>query len=230
MKIKPFFFALILAAVLCSCTKQLDVSVEYNTRNPNDAPVLYWVNNNTGADIPKVTYKLNGEYLYTDDLPAGGCSIILSEFAKKNGERFNILNTKPLKLEIKANGAAYSVNIDDIPVNFGLIVPNDETISQNRDVLSWYDEISAAAATSDGSNISISVALGYKADDKATSTELVKRKAEICSYLQDLIKNKTFADFSPKNENALGLEIRDYINDNVITGRVREVLFTDINF
>ncbi len=230
MKIKPFFFMVILAALLCSCTKQLDVSVEYNTRNPNDAPVLYWVNNNTGADIPKVTYKLNGEYTFIDDLPAGGCSIILTEFAKKNGERFNVINTKPLKLEIKANGAAYSVNIDDIPVNFGAVVPAVDSVSQNRDVLSWYDDITASAAASDGSNITMSLALGYSQNDKATSTELVQRKTEICSYLQNMIKSKTRADFAPVNEEALSLEIRDYINDNVITGRVRDVRFMDLDY
>lgn len=228
MKTKTFLVSVIVAALLCSCTKQLDVSVEYNTRNPNDAPVLYWVNNNTGADIPKVTYKLNGEYTFIDDLPAGGCSIILTEFAKKNGERFNVINTKPLKLEIKANGAAYSVNIDDIPVNFGAVVPAVDSVSQNRDVLSWSKEIAAENKTSDGGKVSLSVVLAY--NDKNTATEITAQNDTIAVYLKNLIAQKTAADFSPKNEAALQAEIRDYINDNVITGRVRDVRFMDLDY
>ena len=54
-----------------------------------------------------------------------------TDFAKKNGERFNTYKVKPLKLEAKANGAAYSVNIDDIPLNLAT-VPSSENISPNR--------------------------------------------------------------------------------------------------
>lgn len=33
-----------------------------------------------------------------------------------------------------------------------------------------------------------------------------------------------------KNEAALQAEIRDYINDNIITGRVREVHFMELDY
>jgi len=227
MKVKSIFVSLILAALLCSCSKQLNISLEYNSKNPNDAPVLYWVNNNTGADIPAITYTLNGEYFYTDDLPAGGNSIDFTDFAKKNGERFNIYKVKPLKLEAKANGAAYSVNIDDIPLNFAT-VPSSENISQNRDVLSWSKEIAAENKTSDGDKVSLSVVFAY--NDKNTATEITAQNDTIAVYLKNLIAQKTTADFSPKNEAALQAEIRDYINDNIITGRVREVRFMELDY
>lgn len=227
MKVKSILVSLILAALLCSCSKQLNISLEYNSKNPNDAPVLYWVNNNTGADIPAITYTLNGEYFYTDDLPAGGNSIDFTDFAKKNGERFNIYKVKPLKLEAKANGAVYSVNIDDIPLNLAT-VPSSENISQNRDVLSWSKEIAAENKTSDGGKVSLSVVLAY--NDKNTATEITAQNDIIAVYLKNLIAQKTTADFSPKNEAALQAEIRDYINDNIITGRVRDVRFMELDY
>ena len=226
MKVKSIFVSLILAALLCSCSKQLNISLEYNSRDPKAAPVLYWVNNDTGADIPAITYTLNGEYFYTDDLPAGGNSIDFTDFAKKNGERFNIYKVKPLKLEAKVNGAAYSVNIDDIPLNLAT-VPSSENISQNRDVLSWSKEIAAENKTSDGGKVSLSVVLAY--NDKNTATEITAQNDTIAVYLKNLIAQKTTADFSPKNEAALQVEIRDYINDNIITGRVRDVRFVNLN-
>lgn len=227
MKVKSIFVSLILAALLCSCSKQLNISLEYNSRDPKAAPVLYWVNNDTGADIPAITYTLNGEYFYTDDLPAGGNSIDFTDFAKKNGERFNIYKVKPLKLEAKANGATYSVNIDDIPLNLAT-VPSSENISQNREVLSWSKEIAAENKTSDGGKVSLSVVLAYT--DKNTATEITAQNDIIAVYLKNLIAQKTAADFSPKNEAALQAEIRYYINDNIITGRVREVRFMDLDY
>lgn len=227
MKVKSIFVSLILAALLCSCSKQLNISLEYNSRDPKAAPVLYWVNNDTGADIPAITYTLNGEYFYTDDLPAGGNSIDFTDFAKKNGERFNIYKVKPLKLVAKANGAAYSVNIDDIPLNLAT-VPSSENISQNRDVLSWSKEIAAENKTSDGGKVSLSVVLAY--NDKNTATEITAQNDIITVYLKNLIAQKTTADFSPKNEAALQAEIRDYINDNIITGRVRDVRFMELDY
>ena len=227
MKVKSILVSLILAALLCSCSKQLNISLEYNSRDPKAAPVLYWVNNDTGADIPAITYTLNGEYFYTDDLPAGGNSIDFTDFAKKNGERFNIYKVKPLKLVAKANGAAYSVNIDDIPLNLAT-VPSSENISQNRDVLSWSKEIAAENKTSDGGKVSLSVVLAY--NDKNTATEITAQNDIIAVYLKNLIAQKTTADFSPKNEAALQTEIRDYINDNIITGRVRDVRFMELDY
>ena len=227
MKVKSILVSLILAALLCSCSKQLNISLEYNSRDPKAAPVLYWVNNDTGADIPAITYTLNGEYFYTDDLPAGGNSIDFTDFAKKNGERFNIYKVKPLKLVAKANGAAYSVNIDDIPLNLAT-VPSSENISQNRDVLSWSKEIAAENKTSDGDKVSLSVVLAYT--DKNTATEITAQNDIIAVYIKNLIAQKTAADFSPKNEAALQAEIRDYINDNIITGRVREVRFMELDY
>lgn len=228
MKVKSILVSLILAALLCSCSKQLNISLEYNSRDPKAAPVLYWVNNDTGADIPAITYTLNGEYFYTDDLPAGGNSIDFTDFAKKNGERFNIYKVKPLKLVAKANGAAYSVNIDDIPLNLAVIPSSD--YSQNRDILSWSNEIAAENQTSDGGKVSLSVVLGFKLDDKQTATEITAQNDIIAVYLKNLIAQKTAADFSPKNEAALQAEIRDYINDNIITGRVRDVRFMDLDY
>ena len=132
-----------------------------------------------------------------------------------------------MKLEAKANGAAYSVNIDDIPLNLAT-VPSSENITQNRDVLSWSKEIAAENKTSDGGKVSLSVVLAY--NDKNTATEITAQNDIIAVYLKNLIAQKTTADFSPKNEAALQAEIRDYINDNIITGRVRDVRFMELDY
>lgn len=67
-------------------------------------------------------------------------------------------------------------------------------------------------------------------NDKNTATEITAQNDTIVVYLKNLIVQKTAADFSPKNEAALQAEIRDYINDNIITGRVREVRFMDLDY
>lgn len=227
MKVKSIFVSLILAALLCSCSKQLNISLEYNSRDPKAAPVLYWVNNDTGADIPTITYTLNGEYIYTSNLPSGGNSIDFTDFAKKNGERFNIVFTKPMTLKAKANGATFSVNIDDIPLNLAN-TPSGDFISQNRDILSWSKEIAAENKTSDGGAVSLSIVLGF--NDKAVSSELTAQNDIISVYLRKFISQKSTADFSPVNEDSLCNEIRDFINDNIITGRVREVRFMELDY
>lgn len=214
MKVKSIFVSLILAALLCSCSKQLNISIEYNSRDPKAAPILYWVNNDTGADIPKVTFLLNNDYILTADVPSGGTSIILTDFAKKNGERFNIIASKPMTLKAKANGATYSVNFDDISLSTATI-PDDKT-SRKHEKLSWY-EYNINVTTTDGHNAALGVAI-------SSSKEL--NDAVVKDFLTTELQKKSAADMSPVNEDSLCAELKSGITE--LTGPVQALRFSDV--
>lgn len=227
MKIK--YFLLCLCVLFVSCGNKLNISFEHNSKNPADAPLLYWVNNDTGADIEKINYSLNGSYFYSAPLPASGDCICLDDFAKKDGSRFNYFTTKPVKLKASCPLGSYEVAVDDIPINTGIVVVDDYT-SQNNELLSWFNDISFNAVTSDGAVVSVGVAMGYKKNELSTETEILRQKAVVAVSLQKIISSKTRADLSPRNEDALCIELRNNINDLLSGARVRQVRFTQLDF
>ena len=97
-------------------------------------------------------------------------------------------------------------------------------------IYSWYDSLGKIEnTTKDGQNISLEIAIGYKENDKSTATELESRKPEIQTFLKHFISERSYADFSPLNENILRTEIKNGINDNILTsGRIRDIRITDI--
>lgn len=216
MKGKSIFVSLILAALLCSCSKQLNISIEYNSRDPKAAPILYWVNNDTGADIPKVTFLLNNDYMLVEDVPSGGTSIILTDFAKKNGERFNIIASKPMTLKAKANGATYSVNFDDISLSTATS-PSSDFISRNSEIKSSWREYNVNIKTTDGHDAALSVAILC---DKELNAAVVK------DFLTTELQKKSSADMSPVNEDSLCAELKSGITE--LAGPVQAVLFSDV--
>ena len=97
-------------------------------------------------------------------------------------------------------------------------------------IYSWYDSLGKIENTSkDGKNISLEIAIGYKENDKLTATELESRKPEIQTFLKHFISEKNYADFSPLNEDNLRTEIKNGINDYILSsGKIRDIRFTDI--
>lgn len=216
--------------LLASCAARLNISVENNSTNPQDPQVFYWVNNNTGAEIKDVKWTLNGVYFYTADLPMDGDHLDLFDFAKSDGTYYDYFSVKPLELKAKCSKGIYSIKFDDIPFDFSGMILHANDYTSEKEVYSWSPEFFAKNKTADGAEVSLSVVLGFKLDDKQTATEITAQNVIIAVYLKNLIAQKTAADFSPKNEAALQAEIRDYINDNIITGRVREVRFMDLDY
>ena len=73
------------------------------------------------------------------------------------------------------------------------------------------------------------IAIGYKENDKVTATELESRKIEIQTFLKHFISENSYQDFSPLNEDNLRTEIKNGINDKVLTSaRIRDIRITDI--
>lgn len=216
--------------LLASCAARLNISVENNSTNPQDPQVFYWVNNNTGAEIKDVKWTLNGVYFYTADLPMDGDHLDLFDFAKSDGTYYDYFSVKPLELKAKCSKGSYSIKFDDIPFDFSGMILHADDYTSEKEVYSWSPEFFAKNKTADGAEVSFSVCFGYKSYDDTTPAEIEKCKDVIPDYLHRYIAEKSVADFSPKNEEALKSEIENAINDEIfISGRVRDVRFVNLN-
>lgn len=77
--------------------------------------------------------------------------------------------------------------------------------------------------------VSLSVSFGYKTDDKATLTEIMAQKDIITVYLRQFIAQKSAADLSPKKEDSLQTEIKNAVNDEILSSsRIRVVRFNSL--
>lgn len=98
-----------------------------------------------------------------------------------------------------------------------------------REVLSWYSSLgSIRTKTSDTlpASVVVEVVLGYKIDDKATSTEITSRQIEIKDFLRRFFTEKIITELRPQNEDKLRIEIRNSINDEILsTSKIKDVRF-----
>ena len=110
------------------------------------------------------------------------------------------------------------------------IIPSVDEYKSEKVVYSWYDSIGKVEnTTKDGKTIVLEIAIGYKENDKVTATELESRKIEIQTFLKHFISENSYQDFSPLNEDNLRTEIKNGINDKVLTSaRIRDIRITDI--
>lgn len=105
-----------------------------------------------------------------------------------------------------------------------------EEYTGQRELLDWYtsldvtqvftaDEIPATAR--------VHVYLGYKKDDKATSTEITQRQVELREFMRRYFSGKTAAELkSIQNEDRLKIELKNAINDKILSGsKIRDVAF-----
>ena len=224
MKHKIIFLSLVLLFFLFGCYAQkLDISIKYNSKNPNIPPTLYWVNNNTGEDIPDVEYILNDSYFYSSDLPASGNGFDLFDFTKQDGTRYDYFSVKPIELKVKSKKGVYSVKFDDIPLN---IIP--EEFRGKREPLLYSQVIDAITVhTIDfvPASVTVQVAFGYASDDKSTPQNISARKIEITDFLRSYFQSKTVQEL--RQEKKIKIEIRNKMNDNILTKtKIKDVLFT----
>lgn len=226
-----FIFCTVLCFFSVSCSVQnLNISVENNSTNSHDPQVFYWVNNNTGSEIKNIEWSLNGVYFYTADLPIDGDHLDLFDFVKSDGTRYDYFSVKPIKLKAKCKSGRYSVKFDDIPFDTEGILPNVSEYTSDKEILSWSDEVAVKGTTADGGSVSFAVVFGFKKNDEATPAEFEKNKDVITFYLRRFIIGKYADDFSSKNEDALQSEIKNAVNDTIITaGRVRAVRITSLS-
>ncbi|MCI1207856.1 MAG: flagellar basal body-associated FliL family protein [Treponema sp.] len=109
----------------------------------------------------------------------------------------------------------------------------DITISEEyegkREILDWYQSLGSIRTTTADPNpasVVVEVVLGYKKDDKATSAEITARTIEIKDFLRRYFSEKTAEELRPQNEDKLRIEIRNAINDDILsTSKIKEVRF-----
>lgn len=230
MKIKFFFIALLSALVVSCSGQELNISVENNSKDYHAPQVFYWINNDTGAEIKNIEWSLNGVYFYAADLPVDGDHLDLFDFAKKDGTRYDYFSVKPIELKAKCKQGHYSVKFDDIPFDFGAVMPSVDDYKSADVVYSWTADFAAENKTADGAAVSLSVSFGYKTDDKATLTEIMAQKDIITVYLRQFIAQKSAADLSPKKEDSLQTEIKNAVNDYILTSsKIRAVRFKSLD-
>ena len=109
-------------------------------------------------------------------------------------------------------------------------VPISETYSIAREDYDWYtslDQIRTQTSDLVPASVNITIALGYKKDDKKASTEITSRRIEIIDFLRRFFSERTIEELKPKNEELLKQQIRDQINDDILSNsRIRAVMFT----
>ncbi len=108
-------------------------------------------------------------------------------------------------------------------------IPISEEYTVKRESYDWYTSLDQIrASTADGqATVSVTIVLGYKKDDKQASTEITERRIEIIDFLRRFFSDQTVEELSSKNEERLKQNIRDHINDNILTkSKIRDVKFT----
>lgn len=109
-------------------------------------------------------------------------------------------------------------------------IPVAEEYTEKREIYDWYTSLDQIRTTTNDpvpASVVIQVALGYKKDDKAASTEITARTVEIRDFLRRYFSEKTIEDLKPQNEEVLRQQIRDQINDDILSNsKIRDVRFT----
>ena len=108
------------------------------------------------------------------------------------------------------------------------IPTSEEYVSGQREIYDWYQSLGVIQTTSADNPpaIRVDIALGYKKDDKATSTEITQRTVELKAFLRRYFNGKTAYDLRAANEDAILNEIRNGINDKILSSsRIRAVEF-----
>ncbi len=109
---------------------------------------------------------------------------------------------------------------------------SDEYVVQ-REILDWYTSLGAIRTkTSDdiSASVVVEIALGYKKDDKACSTEITQRNIELIDFLRRYFTEKTIAELRPQNEQKLKIELRNAINDEILSSsKIKDVMFRQLD-
>ncbi len=109
-------------------------------------------------------------------------------------------------------------------------MPIGSEYTSRREIYDWYTSLDQITTNTDEeipASVRIQVALGYKKDDKAASTEITSRRVEITDTLRRFFSEQTAEELRPQNEEALRQNIKDLLNDTILSeSRIRDVRFT----
>ncbi len=113
------------------------------------------------------------------------------------------------------------------------VVPVTEEYSTKRELLDWYSSLgSIRTKTNDQepATVTVDVVLGYKKEDKATSTEITQRTVELKDFLRRYFTQKSADELAPQNEENLKIEIRNAINDSILSSsKIKDVRFMQLD-
>ncbi len=113
------------------------------------------------------------------------------------------------------------------------VVGVSQEYTVNRPSYDWYtslDQIRTSTDDTTPSSVTVTIALGYKKEDKAASTEITEKRIEIIDFLRRYFSTKTYEELKPYNEDILREEIRNQINDDILSNsKIREVRFTQLD-
>lgn len=107
-------------------------------------------------------------------------------------------------------------------------LPYNEETKTERPVLAYYELDTIQTRTSDDipAQVMVKVALGYPSEDKVTPTEITQRKVELIDFLRRYFTEQHSKDLGPQNEKVLQKEIKDKVNDEILSkSKVKAVLF-----
>lgn len=112
-------------------------------------------------------------------------------------------------------------------------IPVAEEYNTKRELLDWYNSLGAIRTRTNEQNpatVIVDVVLGYKKDDKATSTEITQRTIELKDFLRRYFTQKTADELRPQNEENLRIEIRNAINDSILSSsKIKDVRFMQLD-
>ena len=112
-------------------------------------------------------------------------------------------------------------------------LPISEEYTAQREILDWYTSLgSIRTKTSDdiSASVVVDIALGYKKDDKACSTEITQRNIELKDFLRRYFTQKTIQELKPQNEGNLKIELRNEINDEILSSsKIKDISFIQLD-
>lgn len=95
--------------------------------------------------------------------------------------------------------------------------------------LDWYKdlaELHMGTADNPPAALTIKISLGYKKNDNTTSQEIKMHDTDIRLLLFQFFREKHMAELEPRNENKLKIELRNAINDDILTNsKISDITF-----
>ena len=106
-------------------------------------------------------------------------------------------------------------------------------IKEIAEELEWYtslNEIQTRTSDPTPASVVVNIFLGYKKEDKVTSTEITAQRIPIRDFLRNYFAAKTAEELTPRNEGNIKIEIRNEINDTILNrGKIKAVSFDKLN-
>lgn len=112
-------------------------------------------------------------------------------------------------------------------------IPISDEYAVQREILDWYTSLGPIRTKTSDDNpasVVVEVVLGYKKDDKATSTEITQRNIELKDFLRRYFTEKTIQQLKPQNEQKLKIELRNAINDEILSSsKIKDISFLTLD-